>query len=135
MDRPTTTLWVERAPGTPARLADGRVVVCSDADGPRRLVVGGTPVTPDDLHVRGVADVGDDQVVFTANPIDDATGTSVWRWTDAGLEQLTADDGVHTAVVGGDTVVVRRALARRPRPVRARWSAARPSRARSPPRS
>ena len=92
--------WVERAPGTPARLADGRVVVCSDADGHRRLVVGGTPVTPDDLHVRAVADVGADRVVFTANPIDDATGTSVWRWTDAGVEQLTADDGVHTAVVG-----------------------------------
>jgi dipeptidyl-peptidase-4 len=101
--------WVERAPGTPARLADGRVVVCSDADGHRRLVVGGTPVTPSDLHVRAVADVGADRVVFTANPIDDATGTSVWRWTDAGVEQLTADDGVHTAVVGGDTIVVRRA--------------------------
>lgn len=102
-------VWVERAPGTPARLADGRVVMCSDSDGPRRLVVGSAPVTPDDLHVRAIAHVGDDRVVFTANPIDDATGTSVWRWTDAGVEQLTADDGVHTAVVGGDTIVVRRA--------------------------
>ncbi len=101
-------VWVERAPGTPARLADGRIVVCSDADGPPRLVIGGTPVTPEDLHVRGVSYVGDDRVVFTANPTDDATGTSVWRWTDAALEQLTADDGVHTASVGGDTIVVRR---------------------------
>ncbi len=100
--------WVERASGTPARLADGRVVVCSDQDDRRRLVVGGTPVTPDDLHVRDVAHVGPDVIVFTANPIDDATGTSVWRWTDARLEQLTADDGVHSAVVGGDTIVVRR---------------------------
>jgi dipeptidyl-peptidase-4 len=101
-------VWVERAPGTPARLADGRVVVASDADDRRRLVIGGTPVTPDDLHVRAVAHVGAGVVVFTANPIDDATGTSVWRWTDDRLEQLTPDDGVHTAVVGGDTVVVRR---------------------------
>ncbi|MET0901883.1 MAG: prolyl oligopeptidase family serine peptidase [Acidimicrobiales bacterium] len=100
--------WVERAPGTPARLDDGRVVVCSDTGGARRLVVGGTPVTPDDLHVRAVADVDADRVVFTANPVDDATGTSVWRWSDAGLEQVTADDGVHSASVGGDTVVVRR---------------------------
>ena len=100
--------WVERAPGTPARLADGRLVICSDRDRRRQLFVGGTSVTPDDLHVRGVAHVGDDRVVFTANPIDDATGTSVWSWTDQGLEQLTADDGVHTAVVGGDTIVVRR---------------------------
>jgi len=102
-------VWVERAPGTPARLADGRVVMCSDAGGHRRLVVGGVPVTPEDLHVRGVAHVGDDVVAFTASPIDDATGTSVWRWTDARLEQVAADDGVHSAVVGGDTIVVRRA--------------------------
>ena len=101
-------VWVERTPGTPARLADGRVVVCSDADGHRRLVVGGQPVTPEALHVREVADVGSDGVVFTANSVDDATGTSVWRWRDAALEQLTAEDGVHSAVVGGDTVVVRR---------------------------
>jgi dipeptidyl-peptidase-4 len=33
----------------------------------------------------------------------------VWRWSDDGVEQLTADDGVHSAVVGGGTVVVRRA--------------------------
>ena len=99
---------MERAPGTPARLADGRVVVCRDTGGTRRLVVGGIPVTPDDLHVRAVADVDADRVVFTANPVDDATGTSVWQWTDAGLEQITADDGVHSAFVGGDTVVVRR---------------------------
>ena len=68
-----------------------------------------------------------DQVVFTANPIDDATGTSVWRWTDAGLEQLTADDGVHTAVVGGDTIVVRRVVPRRPRARRCPSSADRRS--------
>ncbi len=100
--------WVERTPGSPARLADGRLVICSDGDGRRHLLIGGTPVTPPDLHVRAVVHVGEHRVVFTANPVDDATGTSVWRWTDAGLEQLTADDGVHSAVVGGDTIVVRR---------------------------
>ncbi|MEO7572904.1 MAG: prolyl oligopeptidase family serine peptidase [Acidimicrobiales bacterium] len=104
----TDDAWVERAPGTPARLADGRVVVCSDGDGRRRLVVGGALVTPEDLHVRAVAHVGADRVVFTANAVDDATGTSVWRWTDVGVEQLTDADGVHAATVGGDTIVVRR---------------------------
>ena len=127
--------WVERAPGTPARLADGRVVVASDAGGRRRLVVGGTPVTPDDLHVRAVAHVGDDRVVFTANPIDDATGTSVWRWSDAGVEQLTADDGVHTAVVGRRHDRRAPGVARRPRARPSPWSAARRSRRRSPRRS
>jgi dipeptidyl-peptidase-4 len=83
--------------------------MASDADGCRRLVVDGTPITPTDLHVRAVAHVGDDQVVFTANPVVDATRMSVWRWAADTLEQLTPDDGIHSAVVGGATIVVRRA--------------------------
>ena len=67
-------VWVERAPGTPARLPTGGSWSARDAGGTRRLLVGGTPVTPDDLHVRAVADVDADRVVFTANPVDDATG-------------------------------------------------------------
>lgn len=75
--------WVERMPGTPARLADGRLVMGADRDGTRRLVVDGTPATPTDLHVRAVAHVGDEAVVFTANPVDDATVLDVWRWEAA----------------------------------------------------
>jgi dipeptidyl-peptidase-4 len=101
--------WVERSSGTPARLADGRLVVCADRDGTRKLLVDGGPVTPDDLHVRGVVHVGDDMVLCTANPVDDATLLDVWRWSAAGLERLTSGDGVHTAVGAGDVVVIRRA--------------------------
>ncbi len=100
--------WVERLPGTPARLADGRLVVGTD-DGACRLVVGGHPVTPTDLQVRGVAHLGDDDLLFTANPIADATASDVWRWSSGGLERLTAGDGVHSATAGGSTVVIRRA--------------------------
>ena len=99
--------WVERAPGTPARLADGRLVMCSDGDGTRRLLVGGDPVTRIDLQVRGVSHVGADEVLFTANPVDDATGLLVWRWSSTGVEPLTTGDGVHSAVAGGTTLVVR----------------------------
>jgi dipeptidyl-peptidase-4 len=99
--------WVERAPGTPARLADGRLVMCSDGDGSRRLVVGGTHVTSLDLQVRAVVHVGDDDVLFTANPSDDATGTLVWRWSGAGVEPLTSGEGVHTATAGGHSLAVR----------------------------
>jgi dipeptidyl-peptidase-4 len=100
--------WVERVPGTPARLRDGRLVVCSDADGSRRLLVGGRPVTPMGLEVRSVAHVGDDDVLVVANPADDATATLVWRWSeDGGVEPITAGDGVHGAVAGGRTLVVR----------------------------
>jgi dipeptidyl-peptidase-4 len=99
--------WVERAPGTPARLADGRLVMTADREGTRRLVVDGVAVTPDELHVRGVIQAGTDRVVFTANTVDDATELDVWRWTQLGLERLTGGEAVHTASVGGDVVVLR----------------------------
>ncbi len=100
--------WVERAPGTPARLPDGRLVMCSDRDGRRQLMVNGTSVTPATLQVRGVSHVSEGSVVFTANPLHDATGLALWRWSDTGIEQLTSDEGVHSAVVGGPTMVVKR---------------------------
>ncbi|MGH9274112.1 MAG: prolyl oligopeptidase family serine peptidase, partial [Acidimicrobiales bacterium] len=100
--------WVERTPGTPARLRDGRLVVGADRAGTRRLVIDGAAVTPDDLHVRTISGVVESEVVFTANQIDDATAIDVWRWSDAGLERLTDGTGVHSAAVGGEVVVIRR---------------------------
>ena len=102
-------VWVERAPGTPARLGDGRLVLCRDVPDARRLVVDGTPVSPPDLQVRAVVHTGPDEVLFTANPVADATGTTVFRWSSEGVEALTTGDGVHTAVAGGHTLVVRAA--------------------------
>lgn len=99
--------WVERVPGTPDRLADGRLVMGSDADGCRRLVVDGVPVSPMGLEVRAVAHVGADDVLVTANPSDDATGTTVWRWSSEGFEPITSGDGVHGVVAGGRTLVLR----------------------------
>jgi dipeptidyl-peptidase 4 len=100
-------VWVERAPGTPARLGDGRLVLCRDDGSARRLVVGGAPVTADGLQVRTVLHTGADEVLFTANPVDDATGTLVWRWSATGVEPLTTGAGVHTAAAGGRTLVLR----------------------------
>jgi dipeptidyl-peptidase-4 len=99
--------WVERAPGTPARLGDGRLLMCSDAGGTRQLLVDGEPVTPLDLSVRAIVHLGPDEVMFTANPVDDATGTDVWRWSAGGLEPISHGDGVHTATAGGNTLVLR----------------------------
>lgn len=101
--------WVERAPGTPARMDDGRLVVTSDREGARRLLVDGDAVTPLDLHVRAVAKVGPDHVILTANAIDDATTQEVWRWSAAGIERLSEGPGVHSAAAGGDTLVMRTA--------------------------
>jgi dipeptidyl-peptidase-4 len=113
--------WVELVPGTPARLADGRLLTATERDGVRRLVVDDAAVSPADLQVRAVAATGgtDDApvVTFLANPADDATQVQVWRWIDGvdrRVEPVETSPGVHSATVGGDTTVVRSATLDRP---------------------
>ena len=106
--------WVELVPGTPAVLSDGRLVMAADRDGARRLMVDGSAVTPTDLQVRAIVSANSDTVTFLANPLDDATQQHVWRWSDDDLVALTDSAGVHTAVVGGDTVVLRSAVLEQP---------------------
>ncbi len=110
--------WVELVPGTPARLADGRLVMTADRDGARRLLVADEPVTPPELQVRSVVAIGGhDQapvVTFCANPIDDATQLQVWQWSDNELRAVTTERGVHGAALGGATLVVRSATLDRP---------------------
>ncbi len=101
--------WVELVSGTPRLLDDGRLVHVADRDGARRLTVADEPVTPIDLQVRSVLDVGGDSVVFQANPIDDASQLHVWRWDGDGLRAIADTSGVHTAAVGGPTTVLRSA--------------------------
>jgi dipeptidyl-peptidase 4 len=101
--------WVELVAGVPSLLGDGRLVATSDRDGVRRLTIDGEPVTPDDLHVRSVLATSDGSVTFQANAADDATELHVWRWTDDELTAITTESGVHSAVVGGTTTVVRTA--------------------------
>ena len=62
--------WVELVPGVPALLADRRLVSCGDRDGARRLLVDGTVVTPANQQVRAVLHVGDDDVIYVANGLD-----------------------------------------------------------------
>ncbi len=98
--------WVELVPGVPARLPDGRLVTVADSAGARRLRVDGDPMTPDGLHVRGVASADGAGVVFTAHDPEHPEEQHVWRWSDAGLEQLSEGAGVHGAVAAGDTLVL-----------------------------
>jgi dipeptidyl-peptidase-4 len=105
------TSWVELVPGTPDVLSDGQVVMAGDRGGTRRLLVDGAEATPADLQVRAVLATQDDEVYFTANPIDDGTVQHVWRWrTDGTLVALTDEPGIHSASVGGPTVVLRSAI-------------------------
>jgi dipeptidyl-peptidase-4 len=101
--------WVELVPGTPDELDDGRLVMAGDRDGTRRLLIAGEPVTPIELQVRAVVAVNDRAVVVQANDIDDPTVLDVWEWSDDGLTKLSEGVGLHTAVVGGPTRVMRSA--------------------------
>jgi dipeptidyl-peptidase 4 len=96
--------WVDLVDGSPAWLADGRMVLTTDAGDTRRLVVDGETVTPIGLQVRRIVDASDG-AVFTAS--DDPEVVHVWRWSPAtGSERLTEDPGVHDAAAGGDTLVI-----------------------------
>jgi dipeptidyl-peptidase-4 len=97
--------WVEQVGGVPSRLADGRLVMAATVDDSVSLLVDDSVVTPKALQVRTVLDVRGDQVIFTGN--DDPCEVQVWRWraTD-GLARLTTEPGVHTAAVGGETIVI-----------------------------
>ena len=99
--------WVELVPGTPDELSDGRLVMAADRDGARRLLIGGEAVTPFDLQVRSVVAVNDHTVVVQANDIDDPTVLDVWEWSDEGLTKISEGVGLHSAVVGGSTTVIR----------------------------
>ncbi len=99
--------WVELVPGTPNELDDGRLVMAADRDGGRRLLIDGRPVTPADLQLRAIVAVADNTVIFLANHADDATVQDVWQWTDDDVTRISDGPGIHTAVVGGGTTVLR----------------------------
>jgi dipeptidyl-peptidase-4 len=110
--------WIELVPGTPTRLADGRLVMTADRDGARRLLVADEPMTPADLQVRSIVAASGTEaapvITFTANPIDDATQLHVVQWNENGLREITTQPGVHGAAVGGGTSVIRSATLDRP---------------------
>jgi dipeptidyl-peptidase-4 len=99
--------WVELAPGTPARTSAGDLVTVSDRDGSRRLVVGGTAVTPDGLHIDSVSGTDGETVYFTATDERDPTERHLWRYEPGPrLSRCSAEPGVHDGQAAGGTVVV-----------------------------
>ena len=100
--------WVELVHGAPAVLDDGRVVMAADHEGARRLVAASVPLTPPELQVRSIVGVVGHSLLFTANPVADATSVGLWRFSDgATTAPLVVEPGVHTGWGGGKTVVVR----------------------------
>ncbi|WP_030038343.1 DPP IV N-terminal domain-containing protein, partial [Streptomyces resistomycificus] len=111
-------VWLELFPGVPSWSPSGRLVRVADEGGARVLAVGERPLTRAQLHVRAVLDVSDDDVLVSASAGEDAespeTGeVHVYRVNELGLERLSHEPGVHSAVrAGGVTVLVSAALDR-----------------------
>lgn len=106
--RETDDAWIELVGGSPARLDDGGLVLAADRDGARALVVDGHVATGRATNVRSVAPAGSD-VIVTASDVNDPTSVYVARVVpgdEPGPRPLGSATGVHSAVAGGDVVVV-----------------------------
>ena len=101
----TSPTWVALHPGVPAWLADGRLVALTDHLDARSLAIEGEVVTPRQLQVDAVAEVGDDWVLLEAS--EEPTERHLYRWSaSAGLERLTTAPGMYRGSAGGDVLAI-----------------------------
>ncbi|MEU6761162.1 prolyl oligopeptidase family serine peptidase [Streptomyces sp. NPDC046853] len=110
--------WLELFPGAPSWSPSGRLVRIVDEGGARVLAVGERPLTGPQLHVRAVLDVADDDVLISASAGEAAAAPEtgevhVYRVNELGVERVSTEPGVHSAVrSGGLTVLVSATLDR-----------------------
>ncbi|MFD5400665.1 S9 family peptidase [Streptomyces griseorubiginosus] len=111
-------IWLDLFPGVPCWSPSGQLVRIADEGGARVLAVGERPLTGPQLHVRAVLDVTADDVLVSASAGTRAespeTGeVHVYRVNELGVERVSQDPGVHSAVrAGGVTVLVSASLDR-----------------------
>ncbi|MGW7210349.1 prolyl oligopeptidase family serine peptidase [Streptomyces sp. NPDC054837] len=104
--------WLDLFPGVPCWSPSGRLVRIADEGGARVLAVGERPLTGPQLHVRAVLDVSDDNVLISASAGERAAAPEtgevhVYRVNELGMERVSQEPGVHSAVrAGGVTVLV-----------------------------
>ncbi|OWA08797.1 S9 family peptidase [Streptomyces sp. CS113] len=111
-------VWLELFPGVPCWSPSGNLVRIADEGGARVLAVGERLLTGAQLHLRAVLDVGADDVLVSASAGEEATEAEigevhVYRVNELGVERLSQEPGVHSAVrAGGVTVLVSATLDR-----------------------
>ncbi|MFF2748944.1 prolyl oligopeptidase family serine peptidase [Kitasatospora sp. NPDC058048] len=107
LSRTTDEFWVDDLPGTPARLADGRLLTVHDTPQTRGLALDGKPLDTTGLQIRRVVgrlngrllcETGEgdpfDQYVHLVDP-------------DGGApEPLASGPGTHTALAAADTLLL-----------------------------
>ncbi|WP_281154973.1 alpha/beta fold hydrolase [Streptomyces sp. HYC2] len=111
--------WLDLFPGVPCWSPSGQLVRLADEGGARVLAVGERPLTGAQLHVRAVLDVSDDDVLVSASAGEEAaepeTGeVHVYRVNELGVERVSQEPGVHTAVRAGGVAVLVSATLDRP---------------------
>ncbi|POX49076.1 S9 family peptidase [Streptomyces sp. Ru71] len=105
-------IWLELFAGVPSWSPSGQLVRIADEGGARVLAVGERPLTGPQLHIRAVLDVADEDVLVSASAGAEAeapeTGeVHVYRVNELGVERVSQEPGVHSAVrAGGVTVLV-----------------------------
>ncbi|MFD7699108.1 prolyl oligopeptidase family serine peptidase [Streptomyces caelestis] len=105
-------IWLELFPGVPCWSPSGQLVRIADEGGARRLAVGERPLTGAQLHIRAVLDVSADDVLVSASAGEEAADPEigevhVYRVNELGVERVSQEPGVHSAVrAGGVTVLV-----------------------------
>ncbi|MGW0625566.1 prolyl oligopeptidase family serine peptidase [Streptomyces sp. NPDC002758] len=110
--------WLELFPGMPCWSPSGQLVRIADEGGARVLAVGERPLTGAQLHIRSVLDVGADDVLVSASAGEEAEAAEtgevhVYRVNELGVERVSQEPGVHSAVrAGGVTVLVSATLDR-----------------------
>ncbi|KOG08622.1 S9 family peptidase [Streptomyces viridochromogenes] len=104
--------WLDLFPGVPCWSPSGHLVRIADEGGARVLTVGERPLTGPQLHVRAVLDVTAVDVLVSASAgaaaaVPEIGEVHVYRVNELGVERLSREPGVHSAVrAGGVTVLV-----------------------------
>ena len=119
----TDPCWVDVVGGVPAWLPDGRLLTVEPVGDRYALCADGVAMTPEGLQVRGVVEVSDGRVLFSATT--EPTEQHLWWWIPDGSPTVTAvtsTSGVHAGAVGGQTLVVVSATLAEPVPTASVWA-------------
>lgn len=103
--------WLDLFPGVPCWSPGGQLVRIADEGGARVLAFGERLLTGPQLHVRAVLDVSDDDVLVAASAGGAAASPEtgevhVYRVNELGVERLSQEPGVHSAVRSGRVTVL-----------------------------
>ncbi|MGW0575062.1 prolyl oligopeptidase family serine peptidase [Streptomyces sp. NPDC002920] len=115
-------IWLDLFPGVPCWSPSGQLVRIADEGGARVLAVGERPLTGAQLQVRAVLDVTSDDVLVSASAGEAFPGAEgpeigevhVYRVNELGVERVSQEPGVHSAVRAGGVTVLVSAVPERP---------------------